>query len=356
VVLDLGKGEMRLSITFHPLSEADPASVRELLVRTVWKREWSEELAENYFSWRYGGARGSGETLVASDQGRCVGTLDSFTRPYWIAGRQEIVRETCDWFCLPEYRAFGVGLHLMRRMMAKPEPILVIGGTAYTQDLLPRLKWARLPDVGNFVLGLSARTVAGLVAHKRWRRGIKLARVVPNIPLVRRVPHLAPPSANSHARIRVLGEAEEEVPRIATYVIAPTLGTRVLDWLARAPPVLGQFLQLRFFCDGECVGLSISRLEELPSCGCIARIVHLHAARFEMIDWMVSATVHYLIERGAGAVLCRASCPNTASALSRLGFWRLKPVPAYWWPANSRPPPGLLHLTTLQADDALQFS
>ena len=130
-----------LSITFQPLSEADPAGVRDLLVGTVWKRDWSEELAETYFSWRYR-ARESGDTLVASDQGRCIGILDSFTRPYWIAGRQQIVRETCDWFCLPEYRAFGVGLHLMRRMMAKPEPILVIGGT----DLHPQP--AAAPEMG----------------------------------------------------------------------------------------------------------------------------------------------------------------------------------------------------------------
>jgi hypothetical protein len=345
-----------LTINFLPLGEADPASVRELLVRKSWKRDWSEELAENYFSWRYGGARGSSETLVASDQRRCVGILDSFIRPYWIAGRQQMVRETCDWFCLPEYRAFGVGLHLMRRMMAKPEPILVIGGTAYTQDLLPRLKWARLPDVGNFVLGVSARTVAGLVARKRWPRGIKLARVIPDLPLVRRVPQLAAPSANSQVRIRVAGAAQEEVPGIAPYAAAPALRTEALDWLAHAPAVLGQFLQVSFFCDGECVGISIGRLEELPPFGRIARIVHLHAARFEMIDWMASATVHHLIEQGAGAVLCRASCPNTASALSKLGFWKLKPVPAYWWPATRPPPSGSLHLTTLQADDALQFS
>jgi hypothetical protein len=133
------------------------------------------------------------------------------------------------------------------------------------------------------------------------------------------------------------------------------LGTEVLDWLAHAPSVLGQLVQLSFHCDGKLVGIAICRLEELTSCGRVARIVHLHASRLELIDWMTSATVAYLIEHGAGAVLCRASCPATANALSALGFWGLKASPAYWWPASKLPVAGSLHLTTLQADDALQF-
>src|SRR6516162_5997512 len=106
---------MRISVV--PLNEADPAGVCELLVRS-WKCGWSREFLVDYLAWRYR-ARGSGETFLACDGSRCVGVLDSFIRPYWIAGRQEMVRETCDWFCMPEYRSAGVGLHLMRRMMAK---------------------------------------------------------------------------------------------------------------------------------------------------------------------------------------------------------------------------------------------
>jgi hypothetical protein len=63
--------------TFFLLSEVDPAPVRELLVHAAWERAWSEDVAENYFAWRYAGARGIGYTLVACDQGRCVGILDS---------------------------------------------------------------------------------------------------------------------------------------------------------------------------------------------------------------------------------------------------------------------------------------
>jgi len=343
-----------VSIAFLPLGDVDPAQVRALLVNTSWKRDWSEQLAESYFAWRYG-ARSNGDTLVAFDRGRCVGILDSFLRPYWIGGRRERVRETCDWFCLPEYRSLGVGLHLMRRMMAKPEPIVVIGGTDQTQNLLPRLKWAQLPDVGNFFLGVSARTVAGLFAQRHWPAGVSVARVVPDIRLMRRLPHVSPPSDDSEVRARVLGEAEP-MPDLAPYAVAPALERASLDWLAGAPAVLGQFVLLSFFCDGAPVGLSISRMRELPGFGHAAQIVHLQAARTDLIEWMAAATVRHLIGEGAGAIACRSSCPATAAALSALGFWRRAPSPAYWWPAVKLPPSGLLHLTTLQADDALQFN
>ena len=165
------------------------------------------------------------------------------------------VRETCDWFCLPEYRALGVGLHLMRRMMAKPEPILVIGGTDATQNLLPRLKWARLPDVGNFILGVSARTVAGLVAHSRWQGGVeacaRCARHPVGSPAAPRAAAVGEQrSASPHAR-RSRGDAEHRSLRRC----ARARRTRSLDWLARAPAVLGQFVLLSFFCDGEPVGI-----------------------------------------------------------------------------------------------------
>jgi hypothetical protein len=82
-------------ITISPMAEADRPGVQELLAG-MWQHDWSEEQTEKYFAWRYGG-RDSGLTLVARDKGRCVGILDSFIRPYLIAGRRELVRES--YFC-----------------------------------------------------------------------------------------------------------------------------------------------------------------------------------------------------------------------------------------------------------------
>jgi len=219
-----------LSITFTSLSEANSAHVREFLVMS-WKRDWSDELAESYFAWRYV-ARGASETLVACDQGRCVGILDSFIRPYWIAGRQEFVRETCDWFCMPEYRSAGVGLHLMRRMMAKPQPILVIGGSADTRNLLPRLKWAKLSDLSSFILVVSARALAGLVARNRPRGVTRVAHLIPDLPLIRRLPDVAAPSTNS--RVRVRGHREAALPQCSVNSWYLTFSAVTNSWVSRS--------------------------------------------------------------------------------------------------------------------------
>lgn len=341
-----------MSITFVALNNANVSGVRELLVRW-WKRDWSEENAESYFAWRYG-ERVGGETLLACDGGRYVGILDSFIRPYWIAGCRSAVRETCDWFCLPEYRKLGVGLHLMRLMMAKSQPVLNIGGTEITQELLPRLRWERLPDVDNFVLPVSLRMAAGLALQRLWPRGLGLSCLVPRMRLVRRLKRHPPPSADTQVVACGLVQ-REEIGRVPAYVLAPAVDISTLEWLGRAPAVVGEFVLLNFFCNGQLIGLSISRLQMLPF-GCKALIVHWHAASLEVTDWIISETVHHLIERGADAVLCRASCPIACGALVRLGFFRNRPTPVYWRPVNELLPCGLLHLTSLRADDAFQFA
>jgi hypothetical protein len=341
-----------MSITIVPLSEADHAGVCQLLVR-CWRCELSGELLEGYFSWRYGN-RGNGETLVACDKGRCVGIVDSFVRSYRIAERQELVRETCDWFCLPEYRAFGVGLQLMRRMMAKPDPILVIGGTKITMELLPRLKWARLLNVERFVLPCSTRTAAGLAAHDLWPRGVALARMIPDWRLVRQIRRQPPPSANAHVQCQALGAAAEAA-KIVPYDLAPVLDTSLLHWLASAPKLLGETVVLSFFSDDRPVGVSISRVQMLAF-GYKARIVHVHAARLALVNWILGETVHHLIGRGVGAILCDASCRAMGRALCALGFARRRPIPAFWWPANKLPPSGVYNLSSLRADDAFEFA
>ena len=342
-----------MSITIIPLSEADHAGVLQLLA-TFWQRGWTETLIEDYFVWRYG-SRGDGETLVACDRGRSVGILDSFIRRYWIDGRQELVRETCDWFCLPQYQALGVGLHLMRRMMSKPEPILLLGGSQTTLDLMPRLKWARLPNAERFLLSVSARNAAGRIGHRLGRCGVALARMIPDARLVRRIRREPLPSATAQVRRREFGAAIEEIAEIVPYDFAPWLDTATLDWLASAPKVLGEFVLLSFFSDCKLVGVSVSRLQQLAF-GSEAHIVHVHAERLVLVDWIVSETVHHLIDRGAGAVACETSCPATGRALDALGFVRRRAIQAHWWHANKRPPSGVLNLTTLRADDALGFA
>jgi hypothetical protein len=348
---DTSDRHSRLSIHFVTLSELYAASACELLTHYVWKRDWSEDLAQSYFAWRYTG-RANGDTLLALDRGRCIGIIDSFLRPYWIDGCRQLVRETCDWFCLPAYRPLGVGLHLLRRIMDKPEPIIAIGGTEYTQELLPKLRWASVRGIHNFVLPASAKTAAAFLARGAGRRIAWAAGLVPNVPLARH-PRSALPFGKLLMKVRDAGD-NGRFDGIGPYALGPEIEPPVLDWLACAPPLLGQFVVLSFLADDVQAGIAICRIEKL-SVGCVAQIVHLQPASLEVIDWMVSETVTHLLERGAGVIFCRSSCQTVSSALTATGFYRRKPVPMFWWARNSLPPAGRFNLASLQADDALHF-
>ena len=348
----IAKREDRMSITIIPLSEADHAGVLQLLA-TFWQRGWTETLIEDYFVWRYG-SRGDGETLVACDRGRSVGIFRSFIRRYWIDGRQELVRETG--LVLPAAIPGAwrrIAPHAPNDVQAGTDPLL--GGSQTTLDLMPRLKWARLPNAERFLLSVSARNAAGRIGHRLGRCGVALARMIPDARLVRRLRREPLPSATAQVRRREFGAAIEEIAEIVPYDFAPWLDTATLDWLASAPKVLGEFVLLSFFSDCKLVGVSVSRLQQLAF-GSEAHMVHVHAERLVLVDWIVSETVHHLIDRGAGAVACETSCPATGRALDALGFVRRRAIQAHWWHANKRPPSGVLNLTTLRADDALGFA
>jgi hypothetical protein len=336
-----------MSIAIVPFNEVDPGSVRELLAK-CWGQDRDVEFIRSYIEWRYG-RRGSGETLVACDKQRCIGILDAFIRPYRFFGQRALVRETCDWYCLPQYRGLGIGLHLMRKMMAKPEPILVVGGNKTTRELLPRLKWIRLTDVQRFVLPVSMRSAAALAAGGRGKS--LLSRVLPDWRWLPASVRKRPPRADAEIKKNAFGAAETAT-RIGSYDFAPMLDASILQWLVSAPAAIGEFVVLTFFMAGKPLGTSVVRLQK-PAADDKAEIVHMHAAAPALIEWIAAETVHDLIGRGVGAILCNVSCPLTAAAVAALGFMRRRPIPVYWWSACRPAPAGALNLGSLQADDAL---
>lgn len=339
-----------MAIVFHRYdSGTDEAALRDLLLGWWQHNDWSDDAADRYFNWRYG-ERPNGETWLASDGRRCVAAIDSFFRPYLIKGRRIVVRETCDWFCRPEYRKAGIGLALMRRMMGEPEPLLVIGGSKATLALLPKLQWSRLQDAQDFVLPLTLG-VTVQSASLPWAGGIgRISRLVPNLPLTLPSPRPPLPFPSAEMRVRQLGE---DVPATMSDVdgFSPVLDCSTLDWLLRAPPPVGTIRELSFHAEGQSVGLVICRIKT-QSFGKTASILHLHTTYPKAIEWMVSRTVSYLRERGVGFIRCRSSSPQWARALRKRRFLPRTPQPAYWWSRTTPAPDGPMQLTLLRADDA----
>jgi hypothetical protein len=343
-----------MTIRFVSLIDADPDAVRSML-NLAWNVEADDPFVREVFAWRYF-ARPRGETLVALDGERCVGIIDSLVRPYLHNGRIMAVRETCDWFCLPQYRPLAIGAALMRRLMARPEPIVSVGGTDATQTLLSRLKWQRLSDVAEYILPVTTRILAAKALH--WMRlgDGNTARWIPANLRFRPVHDVRPPSPAALAAPLPGVDDDASVQCGSSYALAELLGEEDRAWLAAAPAGVGELVGLMFAIGDRPVGISLSRVEP-HLFGRAGKILHLQVTESPQptADWAVGETARNLINRGAELISCRTSCPRIGHALHRAGFWRVRTRPVYWWPAETAPPAGPIHLTYLRADDALSI-
>jgi hypothetical protein len=328
----------------------------EALLAHAWGQNWGPDLARALIRWRYYDRPSGGGTWLACNDGKCVAMLDSFVRPYLLDGRRILVREGADWYCLPKYRPLGLGVRLMRAMMACPEPMISIGGSDATQATLPRLGWTRLPDVQRYVLPIKARGVAGALLRNRWPAGEAYAKAIPGFISLRkpRRPRAPPNGAGRVAEWRLGTPAVLPVPQ--RHGLVQLLDEVDQDWMARMPPGVAQPLGLAFFLDDAPVGFSLSQIEPAISGldGCIVHLQIAHPAQ-AVVDWVVAETASRLESRDVGIIRCSASSPEKAAALGRAGFVARGPLPSYWWPKAGISTPSGTDGGYLRADDAIPF-
>jgi hypothetical protein len=328
----------------------------EALLAHSWRQNWGPELARALIGWRYYDRPLGGGTWLACNDGQCVAMFDSFVRPYLLDGRRILIREGCDWYCLPKYRPIGLGMTLLRESMARPEPGLSISGSDATQAVLPRLGWTKLPDVQSCFLPVKARGLAGAVLRNRWPEGETYARAIPGfIPLRLPRPAPAPPFG--------LGRVVEWRPGTPAILPIPQqqglvalLDQAHLDWIARMPAALAQPLGLSFFLDDSPVGFSLSQIEPAVT-GSEGRIVHLQIAHpaQAVVDWVVAETASHLVARGVGMIRCWTSTPQKLAALRKTGFAIKGPLPSYWLSKSGISTPSAIDAGFLSADNSIPF-
>jgi hypothetical protein len=328
----------------------------EKLLAQVWELDCSDELARAVVRWRYDERSSGGGTWLVCDDGECVAMLDSFLRPYLLNGRRIHVREGCDWYCLPKYRGMGLGIRLMKKMMACDEPMISIGGSEWTRAILPKLGWTRLPDVQSYLLPLRARDAAGAMLRNRWPVYEAYVRAVPDLPL-RRLRRAAAPRADAASveEWRPGGTAHMPLPRGDGLVELLEPGD--LDWMGRTPVGLARPFGLTFSLGREPVGFSLAQVEPGLT-GLDGRIVHVlitHEAQ-EVADWVIAETAIRLAALGAGMIRCLASTPQKNIALRRAGFVSRAPLPSYWWSNSVALSPSASDIGYLRADDAIPFA
>jgi len=345
-----------MALRLTQLDETNRAAFEALLAQ-AWRQNWGPELARALVRWRYYDRPSGGGTWLTFDGGQCVAMLDSFVRPYLLDGRRVLVRESCDWYCLPKYRPLGVGIRLMREMMACPEPMLSVGGTAATVSILPRLGWTKLPNAGSYFLPIKARGLAGALLRNRWPEAEAYAKAIPAfIALQRPRRARAPPIGVSRVAERRPG-APAASAVAQDHRLLQLLDQAEEAWLTRMPRGVAEVLGLTFFIDEAPVGFSFSQVEPVVT-GLDGRIVHLQIAHPQqaVADWVVAETASRLAARGVGIIRCLASAPEKIGALSKAGFLLKGPVPGYWWPQAGLPTPLATDVGFLHADHSVPLA
>lgn len=320
----------------------------------VWDRRWDPDFTDRMFRWRFL-ERPRWDAVLAYDNGRPIGFMDSFLRLYRTRTGKTVIREPADWYCHPDYRPV-VSLKLIRGFMRADEPILAVGGRDVTVGVLPRLGFRRLPEVRSWVL-----PVGGGAAVKKLSKtfGFPLS-AVPRLlagPLSVRV-HRGWRQAGDLPRLSVVriedGHQIPEIPGDDTgYGLSPLLSREEFHWMQRAPSALGEFVWLGFEGEDGVKGLSVSRVYgEGPF-----RAAHLlHIASDPASTSVYSAILRHTAERlmssGPQWISARSSCTLACEALQAAGFTETAPCTAYWWHRDAQPEPPI-HLGWTTADEGL---
>lgn len=341
-----------MSIEYTKADTSTRAAVYDALL-TFWDQRWTDEFQREFMAWRYE-RRLDGETFVAMSGAKCIGLVDTFVRPYFIDGRQVVIREPCDWFCLPGNR--GVGMRLMKWMATQEEPLLGVGLPKTAISIARRMNWTRLLDTYDFVLPITVRRVVGAVVRKARLGNGSVTRFLPRWRLR---------SDAAWRKYREMdGEVEELAPAqwpeedlsgpYADYGVAPIVTRSYVQWLAACPSSLGNVFLLSFRIGGEIVGLSICRIER-SKVGCKARLIHIQSfrPRLRTLQWMIAENVQRASLHAAESFHCRSSCPVTNAALLSLGSRRTAADAVFMDLKGLERPSGPVNMTFLRGDDAM---
>lgn len=322
------------------------------LVAESWGCTWPKSLQARLMDWRYYDDPVGRTTLLAMTQGRAVAMLDSGIRPYMLDGKRIMVRETGDWYCQESYRKFGVGLHLMRKLMRDyPEPMLVVGGSHANRAILARL-WRQLPSAYSYILPLKARGLFGNCLRLTVPEYESLARIVGHLPF-KPLRQVAPPAEDFQAEPLIDWpddmpcDSAQELVGITTAVHAQRLATM--------PEAFGQAFGIIFRRNGAIVGCALAQTEETPSGkdGKILRIQTISDPDARLLRWIVAETSLQLARRGAEFIRCRASTSGKIAALRAVGYRLSQEIPCFWYHgASAAPPPTRIDVDYLRGDDA----
>lgn len=321
------------------------------LLRRFAERVWRRPRSEAFYRWRYLQSP-TFRAFLALRDGECVALLCAFARPYRLGGEQRTCVEIHDWYCLPELRASGLGVQLVRLAMGGPDPIVAVDGTQDTVSLLPRLGFRVFATATDYILPL-----AGSALARRIGAPPALARAAFELgprwwfrPRARRRPRAG--------RVVPVAGAGPELE--ALYAGATGYGTLPLwegehfAWLTSGFPGAGHFVPLYFVEVGKLRGWGVVRAYESTG-ERQATLVELFAPQPDvaLYTWMVSEASACAAAFRPVWIRAQTTCPVLGAALRANRFLATGTAPVMLWSQGEMAPPPPVHIGLDAADAPL---
>lgn len=324
-------------------------------VREFSKRLWERPLTSDFFRWRYLECPGQ-IGLVALRAGDCAATLWAVAREYRVGERRVTLLEPFDWYVVPELLHSGIGVRVLRRLMARPEPMVMVGGTDYTRHFLPRLGWRESTASRSYLLPLASEALAA-----RLQRDTRLPS------FVSRAAAALVTSAWCRPRTRLppFRASVEEVDRLGDeitalyggqlgYASVPIPSKEWHTWLSSGAPGAGRFVILQYRRSDTIIGWALGRVYTTAR-GCEAAIVDMFTPHPEVgvYAWMVSTLVERLAAFAPTQIRARATCPVLGQALKQNRFLPGPATPVFLWSKQPFDLPEPVHLCGDTADSPI---
>jgi len=310
------------------------------------ERTWHQHQGDGFYTWRFLDC--PAEMLLAVRGAECLAILCAFKRKYRAGGVERTYAETFDWYSLPELRHSGLGVLLLREMMNRPEPMLVVGGSADTMTMLPRMGWRDLPGAELFVLPRRGAAVSNQVRDAYGiPKALTEALFDVSAALWFRTRQRQPPQGYAVRAIDAVGEDVLSLYRgESAYGLTPVPDLDRLRWLTSGTPAPGRFVATYFTIDGALSGWTLAKVSRQDS-GWEASLLECYTQHpdVETYSWMVAATARRLSAFGPAKILARATCPVLRAALRHNRFLSRGFVPVRFWSRAPELPAGPVHLT-----------
>jgi hypothetical protein len=233
--------------------------------------------------------------------------------------------------------------------MALDEPILVVGGSAATLQLLPKLRFAAAPPARHYVLPITTRGLAANMLRQLWWRSEELAKYAPKFRL-----GLSRLHRPDNLDVQLMkADTELRVP-CSQQGLVQIVERNHWQWLLNMPGDLAVPIGLTFHMNGQPAGHSISQLEPSAT-GFDGRILHMQWRDQAIAAWVVRETVETLASCGAGFIRCRVSTAEKFAAVEAAGFRFSRVAPTHWF-SRHIPCPEVVDAGYLRADDALPWA